>query len=220
MRQLSLEDIVNHPKASMGCRRAIIKGCRKMRGRIAMNAAAHYIRVVRELLGDFCENYLEIGVLHGGSLILAMGIESPCTFVGVGIFTYYGKEKSGGAVVSEENSRKNIDMFNKFNHPYHLIKGDSTDADTKRRVYELLVPESVGFLFIDGSHRKEDVLNDWAFYSPLVKSGGVVVFDDAIDMYSRATECVTGVVKAIEEIDFSGYNRIGQVEGWYIVQKK
>ena len=36
------------------------------------------------------------------------------------------------------------------------------------------------FLFIDGDHTLEGVTKDWEMYSPLVKSGGVIVLHDVI----------------------------------------
>lgn len=38
--------------------------------------------------------------------------------------------------------------------------------------------EKIDFLFIDGSHRYEDVKLDWEFYHPYIKPGGVIAFHD------------------------------------------
>jgi predicted O-methyltransferase YrrM len=55
----------------------------------------------------------------------------------------------------------------------------STIAEAKR----LLAGRPVDLLFIDGDHTYEGVKEDWEMYSPLVRSGGLIVFHDVAGNY-------------------------------------
>lgn len=56
-----------------------------------------------------------------------------------------------------------------------FILGDSHDQETLRQA-EKFAPYD--FLFIDGDHEPEGVLEDYQMYSPLVRLGGIVGFHD------------------------------------------
>lgn len=61
-----------------------------------------------------------------------------------------------------------------------FVIGPSQSPESVKKVYSAM--SAVDFLFIDGDHSYEGVLSDWLLYSPLVKSGGIVAFDDSMLM--------------------------------------
>lgn len=58
---------------------------------------------------------------------------------------------------------------------------NSHEESVKNKIYETFDGE-IDFLFIDGDHTYGGVRKDWEFYSPLVRSGGVIVLHD--NLYS------------------------------------
>jgi hypothetical protein len=72
---------------------------------------------------------------------------------------------------------------------YHLIKALSTDAGKALKD----VPQKFDIAFIDGLHTYEGVKDDIAFYHPLVKPGGILIFNDYKD------DLFPGVTKAVDE---------------------
>ena len=59
-----------------------------------------------------------------------------------------------------------------------FIIGSSHDAVSVEKVYNSC--DQIDFLFIDGDHSYKSALTDWLVYSPLVKPGGMVVFNDPL----------------------------------------
>lgn len=136
---------------------------RDIKGRFANggNVAAHLLELVRKA-GD--GNYLEIGVLHGGSLCAValykkeLGHKGIC--IGVDPFDgYYGgasnagtlKDKKSDVEVTIQTAQENIKTFKLKNTK--LIKAKSPDFD----IFDL----SFAVCYIDGNHGFDAVLADW-----------------------------------------------------------
>lgn len=62
-----------------------------------------------------------------------------------------------------------------------LMVGDSHSSEFLERVRKELDGEPVDFLFIDGDHTEAGVRQDYEFYSPLVRPGGLIAFHDIVD---------------------------------------
>ena len=62
-----------------------------------------------------------------------------------------------------------------------VMIGDSHSPEFLERVRDELDGEPVDFLFIDGDHTEAGVSQDYEFYSPLVRPGGLIAFHDIVD---------------------------------------
>lgn len=62
----------------------------------------------------------------------------------------------------------------------HILDADSTKDETRINVKKILNERKIDFLYIDGDHHYAAVKTDFEFYSPFVRTGGVVGFDDVM----------------------------------------
>lgn len=166
--------------------------------------------------------YLETGTLFGGSICYLMRDKTPCCFIGVDKFDgYYKDQDYGGSTdpvtgieITLERALKNIDNNNPHKHQCFLVKGSSYAPETIENVTKLLGEHKIDMLFIDGDHSKEGVTNDWQYYSPMVSSGGLIIFDN----YSDTTW--VEVKETVDQLDFTGYKVHGLFGEHFIVQKE
>jgi predicted O-methyltransferase YrrM len=138
-------------------------------------------------------NYLEIGCYAGGSASLLLSRENTNVFsIDLGIPINY------------KEVMKNITKTNTKNNKYHYILGDSQTKETKNNLLKLI--DSVDILFIDGDHSYNGVTKDFKFYSPLVKSGGYIIFDDYNDhQYSPEVKvAVDDLIKGLDTYEVIG----------------
>ena len=82
-----------------------------------------------------------------------------------------------------------------------LICGDSRSAATRNAVSLLLGGRLVDHLFVDGDHRLPAVRDDFSYYAPFVRTGGIIGFHDP-DLPEA------GVEAFLEQL------RSGRVNGW------
>ena len=59
-----------------------------------------------------------------------------------------------------------------------LLRGNSHDPSTLRKVKCYLKDAQLDLLFIDGDHTYKGVKQDYELYSPLVRKGGLIIFHD------------------------------------------
>jgi predicted O-methyltransferase YrrM len=62
----------------------------------------------------------------------------------------------------------------------HLIRDDSHKLEVWERVTAILHDRKLDLLFIDGDHTYQGVRADFEMYSPLVETGGMIVFHDIV----------------------------------------
>lgn len=74
-----------------------------------------------------------------------------------------------------------------------FVIGSSSDPKSVQKVYDNI--SDVDLLFIDGDHSYAGCLADWLLYSPLVRPGGIVAFDDSLLELSDG-----GVPRLLDEI--------------------
>ncbi len=90
---------------------------------------------------------------------------------------YYGKgakDPYTGAVVSEETLRKNFKTLGVPKKQYRIIKRFSEDGKAIKEAAD----RQYDFLLIDGDHSFDGVKRDFETYGPMVRQGGLVLFDD------------------------------------------
>jgi predicted O-methyltransferase YrrM len=76
-----------------------------------------------------------------------------------------------------------IPLYLSFARPrqtIHLIRADSHAQETFARLAAILKGEKIDFLFIDGDHTRQGVLQDFTMYHPLVHPDGIVAFHDIV----------------------------------------
>ncbi|GAA4707280.1 class I SAM-dependent methyltransferase [Brevibacillus fulvus] len=74
--------------------------------------------------------------------------------------------------------------------------------DTIRATRQIPLETEIGLLHIDASHRYEDVRRDFEFWSPYVKTGGYIVFDD-VPSWPGPTRLVTELPRWYRQVAIS-----------------
>lgn len=138
-----------------------------------------------ELLSEYCklnvERFIEIGSLYGWTLqhfiqyaaqgSTALSIDLPVRqFVGPNDWRVAKQEHNYYNVWPTWAKEKRCNL--------NLLPYSSQDVRTVRLAKDVFKEKQVDFLFIDGDHRYEAILNDYNNYSPLVRKGGIVAFHD------------------------------------------
>ncbi|MBK1720035.1 class I SAM-dependent methyltransferase [Thiocystis violacea] len=150
---------------------------------------------------------VELGSLFGGScmmfLLAARDVEADVRVVCIDpLDGYYGQERDpfSGVPVSAETLWENLDRLRLSRDCVDLRRCLSTWTEA----WAGLQPNSVDILLVDADHSHNGVLADWRLYWPLLRPGGLVIFDD------YGTEH-PGVVSAVDEIcdGLEGWIRLG-----------
>lgn len=105
---------------------------------------------------------LEIGVHRGFSLKVWQEAWKPKRMIGV----------------DNETNEFIEGMINSRELKANFLIADSHDPLTLGAVQVYLDEDKVDFLFIDGDHTYQGVKQDFEIYSPLVRKGGIIAFDD------------------------------------------
>jgi cephalosporin hydroxylase len=158
----------------------------------------HILYDIRTELGDGLKNYLEIGSYAGGSMSLISSHPFPTNCITVDL----------GLPINKEVVESNVFKFKNENSTFKYIQGNSQSIDTINKVKD--ENKEFDFLFIDGDHSTNGVLLDFKNYSPLVKKGGYICFDDYLDW--EFSPQVRGAVDSIvESLDKNEYKVIGSL---------
>ena len=149
--------------------------------------------------------YLEVGVMHGGSMCIAMAGANRGSFIGVDPFGYYGapEDPQTGVPVTKSMAARNISTFGQ--QSFTLVDRYSTDPDVPPMV-EKLAPHGIDLLMIDGDHSYEGAKADFELLGPSVTPGGIVLFDD-YDSHRWP-----GVSKAVDEIQSADWTSVGAMD--------
>ncbi len=163
----------------------------------------HHYHILYDIINTFPENYfinyVEIGCYAGGSACLVSQRKN------TNIFSI-----DLGKPIKPEIFHKNMEKFNINNNKFYYIQGDSQTKETLNKLKNYI--DKIDVLFIDGDHKFLGVKNDFHLYSPLVKSGGYIVFDDYND-HEHSPEVKPAVDEIISNID--GYEIIGTLPNVY-----
>lgn len=119
------------------------------------------------------ERALEIGTARGGTLLFLTRLASPqATIVSVDL---PGGKFGGGY------GRTRAWLYKRFarrRQRLQLLRGDSHSSNTLDKVKAALRGQELDYLFIDGDHTYEGVKQDFEWYAPLVRKGGVIALHD------------------------------------------
>jgi cephalosporin hydroxylase len=127
---------------------------------------------------------LEIGVDRGGSMNLWLSFSPPDAL-------YIGVDNAMQFVIKRDHKQTK-----KF------IEADSQKPSTLDKVKEILDGRQVDFLFIDGNHEGDIVRSDYAMYSPLVRSGGIIALHDIdVTINESACEGIKELWKELKEVN-------------------
>ena len=112
------------------------------------------------------KNYLEIGVFEGQATLYMF--ENMIDNMGIADVIDPFEKSNSEAIGNSNKFEKNL---SKYLNRINIYKGFSNDIlPTLKLTYDLI--------YIDGSHRAMDVYNDAINSFKLLKSGGIMVFDD------------------------------------------
>ena len=155
-------------------------------------------------MGSQFRNYLEIGVLHGGTMALMMQGQYGERFVGIDTFDYYGSDidPGSGVRVDLETARENVRLLNSFGYSFKLVRGNSHDPAICAHIRSNL--EFVDILLLDGDHSASGVTKDFQMYSGLVRPGGFLAIDDYDSSWKE-------VKPAVDALDKSGWHFVGAI---------
>jgi len=129
------------------------------------------------------ETALEIGTARGGTLFCWCAMADPAATV---ISLDLPQGIHGGGYPYWKSF-----IYRRFKHgaqKLSLLRGDSHTPAMLAAVKKILAGRKLDFLFIDGDHTLAGVRSDYEMYSPLVKSGGAIVFHD-ICKHPAAMNC-------------------------------
>ncbi len=152
---------------------------------------------------------MEIGTNIGGNLFLFSQIAPPdADIISVDL---------PGGMFGGGYPRWRIPIFKMFPREYqrlYLVRADSHNPQTKKRVNSILQDRKIDFLFIDGDHSYEGVKQDFEVFSPLVKKNGLIAFHDILPVQGQPG---CGVDRLWVEISSNNESRefIGNThQGW------
>jgi predicted O-methyltransferase YrrM len=136
------------------------------------NTFHHHYHVLYDIVNLYPRgydlNYVEIGCYAGGSSCLVSQRKN------TNIFSI-----DLGTPISPEIPKNNFTKFNIHENKYEYIQGNSHLSETLEKLKKLIT--DIDILFIDGDHTYSGVKKDFEMYSPLVKRGGYIIFDDYND---------------------------------------
>lgn len=118
---------------------------------------------------------VEIGTAGGGTLFLWCRLADPSAII-ISVDLPGGRYGGGYAKWRGRIYR----AFSLPNQRLYLLRADSHDVSTQRRIEQILHGRRLDFLFIDGDHSLDGVSRDWEMYSPLMARDGIVAFHDIV----------------------------------------
>ena len=150
---------------------------------------------------------LEIGTAKGGSLFLfsrISGKNSTIFSIDLPIIKYVG------GITLAPPPKIFFKAFKLDDQKMAIIRGDSHDSSTLKKVKRILKKNKIDILFIDGNHSYKGVKKDFEIYSPLVRKNGIIAFHDIVEVPSESGVRVNKFWNEIKEY----YEYLEFVEDW------
>jgi len=132
------------------------------------------LRNFRDHVEPPVDAYLEIGVWRGGSLFPIFEHLRPRYCLAVDAYPAYKKQ------TAEQNRSVGDAVWERWRRDYPDVSGEFEFAESSVVLPRLAETHSYFFdlIYVDGSHDGDDVLADAVNCWPLLKTGGLMVFDD------------------------------------------
>jgi cephalosporin hydroxylase len=131
--------------------------------------------LVEILRRDRLDTICEIGTFLGGTLFIWCRLATPnARLISIDL---PGGGFGGGYY------RKSIPFFQSFckqEQTLQCLRGSSHDPVIRNQFRESLGDRLLDYLFIDGDHSYEGVKQDFDFYAPFVKTGGIIALHDIV----------------------------------------
>lgn len=131
------------------------------------------IRLLKILKTTKPKYILEIGTAGGGTLFLISKVAKKDAVI-ISVDLPGGIHGGGYPKWKSSLYRFSISSHQKL----YLIRANSHDINTLRKIEAILGGNKIDFLFIDGDHTYSGVKNDFNLYKKLVKSKGIIAFHD------------------------------------------
>jgi hypothetical protein len=164
------------------------------------------------------ENYVlvEIGVCKGETMVEFCQLDCVDHYIGIDPWKHYENppDKTFQHGFLDQHFMDNWDQ-DYFDKQYENCQKLLSQLDKKAALIRnfshlavnLVLDESVNFVFVDGSHQKEYVLKDIELWYPKLKPGGAMVFDDWHQMSAERNGTIDdGPGQAIQ--DFAAKNAL------------
>jgi len=123
------------------------------------------------------KNILEIGTAGGGTLFLLSRIaDTNATILSIDL--------PGGAFKGEQFPDWKIPIFQSFaniRQKIHLIREDSHDKNTLKKLKRILGQKKLDFVLVDGDHTLTGVKKDFVMYKSFLRNGGIMAFHDIVE---------------------------------------
>ena len=130
-----------------------------------------FAQAVDFVLEKGLSDFLEIGSFHGGSAyVFSKALRERSTVVLVDTCDRKGAREKLETVAQLIRDRDG--------HKVTLIVGSSLDPAVVEQVQAFGI--TFGLIHIDGSHYTDDVCLDYTHFSPLLRTGGVILFHDVV----------------------------------------
>ena len=138
---------------------------------------ARWMHAIRATMGLSCANYVEIGVFGGFSMACAMQVPTPCHHVGIDLFpTKAMMPNSRRGWTTQSEVAEALRAVNKHAHLVTIVKNDANHPNCLNWVAKH-VPD-IDLLYVDAEKTEEAIAAYWDHYLPLMRPGGIVVFND------------------------------------------
>ncbi len=121
------------------------------------------------------QTLVEIGTARGGTLLLLCRFAAPDATI-VSIDLPYGRNGGGYPKWKERHYRR----FARPGQTLHLLRANSHDPETVKKVNDLLCDAPIHFVLIDADHSYEGAKRDYEIYGALVAENGVIALHDIL----------------------------------------